>query len=197
MLPDDHSSASVTTSSMSNSTPAEPDLRFPVGRLTPTPAMNAAERSAAIDAIAAAPTWLREAVDGLSEEQLDSRYRPEGWTVRQVVHHVADSHINAYIRFRFGLTESQPTVKPYEEAAWAELEDARTLPVEVSLDLLDALHERLVTLLRSLHERDFARTIDHPDNGIMTMDALVGMYAWHGRHHTAHITALRERMQWS
>jgi uncharacterized damage-inducible protein DinB len=177
-------------------TSSGPDLRYPIGRLERRSSLSPDERRAAIDAIAAAPAKLRTAVKGLSDSQLDTPYRPGGWTVRQLVHHVADSHLNAYTRFRLALTEENPTIKPYEEAAWAELVDARTLPIGVSLDLLDALHERLVHLLRATPAEAFARTLNHPENGPMTMDTLLGIYAWHGRHHTAHVSALRERMKW-
>ena len=173
-----------------------PDLRYPIGRLERRASLSADERRAAIDAIAAAPAKLRTAVKGLSDSRLDTPYRPGGWTVRQLVHHVADSHMNAYTRFRLALTEDNPTIKPYAEAAWAELVDARTLPIGVSLALLDAMHERLVHLLRATPPDAFARTLNHPENGPMTMDALLGVYAWHGRHHTAHVSALRERMKW-
>jgi uncharacterized damage-inducible protein DinB len=173
------------------------DLRYPVGRLERKSSLTSSERRAAIDAIAAAPPALRAAVKGLTDAQLDTPYRPEGWTVRQVVHHVADSHMNAYMRFRLALTESNPTIKPYDEAKWAELPDARTLPIGVSLDLLDRLHDRLVHLLRATKDADFQRTLQHPENGPMTMDSLLAVYAWHGRHHTAHVTGLRERMKWS
>lgn len=151
----------------------------------------------AVDAIAAAPAGLRAAIRGLSDEQLDTPYRPAGWTVRQLVHHVADSHMNAYTRFRLAFTEENPTIKPYEEAKWAELEDARTMPVDVSLALLDAMHERLVTLLRTAPDSHFQRTLTHPENGPMTVDALLSIYSWHGKHHVAHVTSLRERMKWS
>ena len=175
----------------------DPDLRYPIGKLSRTSALTPDERASAIDAIAVAPANLEEAVSGLSDAQIDTPYRPGGWTVRQLVHHVADSHINAYIRFRFALTEDNPTIKPYEEAAWAELPDARSLPVSVSLRLLEGLHERWVTLLREVPHESFARTLVHPENGPMTVDGLLNTYAWHGRHHTAHVTALRERMGWS
>jgi uncharacterized damage-inducible protein DinB len=174
-----------------------PDLRYPIGRMERKTSLTADERRAAIDAIAAAPARLRTAVNGLTDSQLDTPYRPEGWTVRQVVHHVADSHMNAYTRFRLALTEDNPTIKPYDEAAWAELPDMRAMPVWVSLDLLDRLHERLVFMLRATAPGAFARTLVHPENGPMTLDALLGVYAWHGRHHTAHVTALRERMKWT
>ena len=182
---------------MSTSTPAEADLRYPIGKLVRTLQLTAEERRTAIDAIADAPRALRAAVANLTDAQLDTPYRADGWTVRQVVHHVADSHMNAYIRCRFALTEDNPTIKPYDEARWAELIDARTMPVDVSLALLETMHARLVTLLRSLSEGEFQRTLNHTQNGPMTVDALLGMYSWHGRHHVAHVTALRNRMQWS
>lgn len=182
---------------MSTTPPAEADLRYPIGRLQRTMQLSADERRAAIDAIADAPNALRAAVANLSDEQLDTPYRPGGWTVRQLVHHVADSHMNAYGRFRLAFTEDNPTIKPYDEAKWAELEDARTMPIDVSLDLLDRMHVRLVTLLRSVPSDDFQRTLTHPDNGPMTVDALLGVYSWHGRHHVAHVTALRSRMHWT
>jgi uncharacterized damage-inducible protein DinB len=182
---------------MSTTSPAEADLRYPIGKLVRTPQLTAEERISAIDALADVPRALRAAVANLSDAQLDTPYRPDGWTVRQVVHHVADSHMNAYSRFRLALTEDNPAIKPYDEARWAELEDARTMPVDVSLDLLDRMHARLVTLLRSLHEGDFRRALNHSQNGPMTVDALLGMYSGHGRHHVAHVSALRNRMQWS
>jgi uncharacterized damage-inducible protein DinB len=180
-----------------SATSSGPDLRYPIGRLERRTSLSVDERRAAVDAIAAAPAKLRTAVKGLSDSQLDTPYRPGGWTVRQLVHHVADSHMNAYTRFRLALTEDNPTIKPYEEAAWAELVDARTMPIGTSLDLLDAMHERLVHLLRATPAEAFARTLTHPENGPMTMDMLLGIYAWHGRHHTAHVSALRERMKWA
>jgi len=135
-------------------------------------------------------------VAGLTDAQLDTPYRPGGWTVRQVVHHLADSHIHSYIRFKLAVTEDQPTIKPYDEARWAELKEARTAPVEVSLDLIDALHRRWVMLLENMTDADFKRAFHHPENGIMPLEPTVEMYAWHGRHHVAHIQALRGRMGW-
>jgi uncharacterized damage-inducible protein DinB len=173
-----------------------PDLRYPIGKLERKSALSPDERRAAIEAIAAAPARLRTAVRDLGDSQLDTPYRPGGWTVRQLVHHVADSHMNAYTRFRLALTEDNPTIKPYDEAAWAELPDMRAMPVAVSLDLLDRLHERMVFMLRATPASAFARPLTHPENGPMTIDALLNVYAWHGRHHTAHVTALRERMKW-
>ncbi|HEU0077220.1 MAG TPA: putative metal-dependent hydrolase, partial [Longimicrobiaceae bacterium] len=147
--------------------------------------------------IADTPARLRAAVEGLSPEQLDTPYRPGGWTVRQLVHHLPDSHMNAYTRLKLALTEDEPTIKPYDEAAWALLEDSRSTPPEVSLTLLETLHDRWVRLMRALGPADFARTLRHPEMGTMRVDALVGLYAWHGRHHVAHITGLRERMGWT
>ncbi len=163
-------------------------LRYPVGRFAADDEVTPAKRTAWIDGIAAAPGNFRAAVKGLGERELDTPYRPGGWTVRQVVHHVADSHVNSYIRFRFALTEEQPTIKPYFEALWAELYDAKSLPVEVSLNLLDALHERWVVLLRSMTPDQFARTLYHPEWGTISLDFLLQVYAWHCRHHLAHIT---------
>jgi uncharacterized damage-inducible protein DinB len=178
------------------STPSGPDLAYPIGKMARTPSLTTSERRANVDAIAAAPAALRSAVTGLSDAQLDTPYRPGGWTVRQLVHHVADSHINAYTRFRLALTEGNPTIKPYDQGTWAELPDS-AMPVAVSLDLLERLHERLVFMLRATPDSAFARTLNHPENGPMTVDMLLGMYAWHGRHHTAHVTALRQRMRWA
>lgn len=178
-------------------TTSGPDLRYPIGKMERKTSLTADERRAAIDAIAAAPAKLRTAVKGLSDSQLDTPYRPGGWTVRQLVHHVADSHMNAYTRVRLALTEENPTIKPYDEAAWAELTDARSLPIGVSLDLLDSMHARLVSLLRATPADSFARALTHPENGPMTLDTLLVIYSWHGRHHTAHVTSLRERMKWS
>jgi uncharacterized damage-inducible protein DinB len=159
--------------------------------------MAPADRSREIEEILRTPEELRAALEELSAKQLDTPYREGGWTVRQVVHHVADSHLNAYTRFRLGLTEDEPLIKPYDEARWAELADARTAPVELSLVILEALHERWVLLLRSLSPADFERTVRHPQwSEPLTLDKLVALYAWHGRHHTAHILSLRERMGW-
>jgi len=175
---------------------SEQDLRYPIGPSDKSSPLTAGERAQRIDAIAVMPSQLRLAVSGLSDEQLDTPYRPGGWTVRQTVHHVADSHMNAFIRFRLGLTEDNPTIKPYDEQAWAELPDMR-LPIEVSLRLLEGLHERLAHMLQALPSASFERRIFHPENGPMTLDAVLSMYAWHGKHHTAHITSLRQRQGWS
>ncbi len=172
------------------------DLRYPVGRHQRPQSLTSEQRRTAIDAIAAAPTLLRAAVSGLDDRQLDTPYRPDGWTVRQVVHHVPDSHLNAYTRFKLTLTEDKPTIKPYQEDAWAQLADTRTTPVETSLTLLESLHERWVILLRSMMPADFSRMLNHPENGPMSLDQLLALYAWHGKHHVAHVTSLRQRMKW-
>lgn len=171
------------------------DVRYPIGRHEAVSTLTPEQRAEAIAQISAAPEELRRAVRGLDDRQLDTPYRDGGWTVRQVVHHVPDSHMHAYLRCKFLLTEPQPTVKTYEQGAWASTPETRA-PVEVSLALLDALHRRWVLLLKGVAPADFGRTLNHPENGLMTLDAIVAMYAWHGRHHTAHITSLRERMGW-
>jgi uncharacterized damage-inducible protein DinB len=169
------------------------DPRFPVGKYEPPKDVTTEMRRTAIEEIAAAPAKVRTALAGLNEAQLDTPYRDGGWTVRQVAHHIPDSHMNAYIRWRLALTETEPTIKPYAEDAWARLEDAAHAPVEVSLRLLESLHERWVRLLRSLKPEDFAKTFRHPDHGVRTLDWMLFLYAWHGRHHTAHITELRKQ----
>lgn len=173
------------------------DLRYPVGRFDVRAPVPAEQIPGWTQQIADTPARLRAAVEGLSPERLDTPYRPGGWTVRQVVHHLPDSHMNAYTRLKLALTEDEPTIKPYDEAAWALLEDSRSTPLEVSLTLLETLHDRWVRLMRALGPADFARTLRHPEMGTMRVDALVGLYAWHGRHHVAHITGLRERMGWT
>jgi hypothetical protein len=171
----------------------ETDLRYPIGRFEPVGNLTGAQRQRFIDEIAEAPARLAAAVAGLTPAQLDTPYRPGGWTVRQVVHHVPDSHINAYVRFKLALTESEPTIKPYDEVRWAELPDVMATPVETSLALLERLHERWVLLLRSLAPGAWPRKFKHPELGTLTLDDQVQLYAWHGRHHVAHITSLRER----
>lgn len=176
---------------------AATDLRYPVGKFErPTAPLTPAQRREFIDAIAEVPARLAEAIRGLSPAQLDTPYRPGGWTVRQVVHHLPDSHVNSYVRFKLALTEDEPTIKTYEENLWAQLPDSRDTPLETSIALLEHLHKRWVILLRSLQPGDFARTFRHPDWGRDTVDFLLAQYAWHGRHHVAHITALRERNGW-
>jgi uncharacterized damage-inducible protein DinB len=172
------------------------DLQYPIGEFQWSGTASDDDRRRAIAAIAAAPAQLRAAVAGLTSKQLDTPYRPDGWTIRQVVHHVPDSHMNAYVRFKLALTEEQPTIKPYQEARWAELADTKATPVETSLALLESLHERWVMLLRSMSAEDFARTLNHPETGVGTLDRTLALYAWHGAHHTAHVTSLRDRMSW-
>ena len=172
------------------------DLRYPTGRFSRPAALDEAGRAAAIEIIAGTPRKLRDAVAGLSDSQLDTPYRPDGWTVRQVVHHVADSHMNAYIRFKLALTEDVPTIKPYEEGAWAELADTRVVPVDVSLALLDSLHVRWIALLRAMTPADFERMLTHPESGRQRLEQVLALYAWHGPHHVAHVTSLRQRMGW-
>jgi hypothetical protein len=171
-------------------------LSYPVGRFERPDSLTDAQRKDAIASIAATPKRFRDAIAGLNDRQLDTPYRPDGWTVRQVAHHVPDSHMNAYIRFKLALTEDNPTIKPYEEAEWAKLADVRATPVETSLALLDHLHARWDTILRAMTASDFARTLHHPENGKLTLDQMLALYEWHGRHHTAHITSLRERNGW-
>ena len=174
----------------------EQDLRYPIGRYERvTTSLGPAERTAYISDIAAAPSLVRSALDGLDGEQLDEPYRPGGWTVRQVVHHLADSHLNSYVRFKLALTEDEPTVKPYDEKAWAELTDSRMDP-ETSVVLLDMLHRRWVALLEDLTVEQWARRFAHPERGPMNLDETLALYAWHGKHHVAHITRLRERKGW-
>jgi len=172
------------------------DLQYPIGKFQWGGAITDKQREELIAQVAQAPAQLRQAVTGLTQEQVDTPYRPEGWTVRQVVHHLPDSHMNTYIRFRLALTENEPTIKPYDQERWAVLEDARTAPIELSLALLESLHSRWVLLLRSLRPQDFGRTLRHPELGVLTLDRYLSLVAWHGRHHIAHITSLRGRMGW-
>jgi len=175
---------------------SDEQLRYPIGHYQPPTEIGKAQREVWLADVAALPGKLRSAVSDLSEEQLDTAYRPGGWTVRQVVHHLADSHLNSYQRFRLAVTEQSPLIKPYDEAAWAELPDAKNAPVTDSLSLLDGLHARWIALLRSLDEAAFARTFRHPELGEKRLDWTLGLYAWHCRHHVAHICNLRERMSW-
>lgn len=172
------------------------DPRYPIGGPPRAEAVDAAQSSHYIAGIAALPENLRSAVDGLSAEQLDTPYREGGWTVRQVVHHVADSHMQAYGRMRLALTEDWPVIAPYNEKLWAELEDSRTLPVEVSLELLSPLHRRWVTLLKSLKGADWERGYTHPERGRVTLLAAAATYEWHSRHHVAHVMELRKSRGW-
>ena len=172
------------------------DLRYPIGKFHFEGPLTESQKRASLDDIARAPANLRAAVKGLSDVQLDTAYRPGGWTVRQVVHHVPDSHLNSYVRFKLALTEDEPTIKPYAEDRWAELADTKSTPIEVSLTLLESLHDRWVRLLRSLTPEEWKRTFRHPELGAMTLEKTLALYAWHGRHHVTHITSLREREQW-
>ena len=173
------------------------DPRFPIGKFKYAGASSEPERKRFIEEIAATPAQLRAAVRGLSPDQLDTPYRQGGWTVRQLAHHVPDSHLNSYVRFKLALTENEPTIKSFDEGRWAELADTRTTPVEISLSLLDSLHQRWTNLLRSLSGSDWKRTFRHPERGVMTLDEALAMYAWHGKHHVAHITRVREEKGWN
>jgi uncharacterized damage-inducible protein DinB len=172
------------------------DLRYPAGKYTRPERLTAAEREAAIAELAGLPANLRAAVAGLADAQLDTPYRPGGWTVRQVVHHVPDSHANAYVRFKLGLTEEAPAVRPYEEKLWAELPEAKSAPVEPSLAFLAALHGRWVLALQAVAPEQWERTVVNPETGRYTLDQLLALYAWHSRHHVAHVTELRRREGW-
>jgi hypothetical protein len=172
------------------------DPRYPLGRFTPDPNPTPATRNRHIEQIAATPSAMRQTISGLTKDQLDTPYREGGWSVRQVIHHVPDSHLNAYIRFKWALTEDAPTIKPYDEGAWAQMKDSELTPVDVSLTLLESLHARWTVLLQSLRVEDFQRKFIHPDSGPHDLDWLLGLYSWHGNHHVAHITSLRERMGW-
>lgn len=172
------------------------DLRFPIGEFDRTQEITSEKVDRWIEEIADAPSRLRAAVSGLTDAQLDTPYRPEGWTLRQVVHHLADSHMNSYIRIKLALTEDNPTIRTYYEDRWAELPEARTAPVELSLKLLDAIHERWTLVLRNLTPEQRARAFVHPDSGATPLDMNIGIYAWHGNHHIAHITSARGREGW-
>jgi uncharacterized damage-inducible protein DinB len=170
--------------------------RYPIGRYAPPSSIDEEQRRAWIQQIERLPAGVRDAVADLNETQLEVPYRANGWTIRQVVHHLPDSHMNSYTRFRLALTEDNPAIKAYEEAAWAELADARSAPIELSLSLLESLHRRWVILLRSMGAADFARTFQHPEAGRTTLDHSLGLYAWHGRHHLAQIMGVRQRHGW-
>jgi hypothetical protein len=172
------------------------DPRYPIGKFERRDELTGEERRAMIEQIASAPLHMRNAVDGLTPAQLDTPYREGGWTLRQVVHHVPDSHVNAYCRFKLALTEESPTIKPYDEGRWAELADSHDTPIKTSLAMLESLHYRWVCLLRSMKPADFQRQLKHPESGAMTVDNLLALYAWHGRHHVAHITSTREQRGW-
>jgi uncharacterized damage-inducible protein DinB len=172
------------------------DRKFPIGPFSFQAPSTPEQRKQWIAEIAEAPAKFRAAVAGLNDEQLNTPYRDGGWTVRQVIHHVPDSHLNAYIRFKLALTENEPTIKPYDEAAWAELSDTRDTPLEVSLAMLENLHTRWVRPIGAMSDADFVKQFRHPERGVVTLETNLAMYAWHGKHHAAHITSLRERNQW-
>lgn len=171
------------------------DPRYPIGKFSYAGPLTAEQKKQCLDDIAQAPAKLRAAVRGLSDAQLDTPYRDGGWTVRQLAHHVPDSHVNAYIRFKLALTEDDPTIKPYFEDRWAELPDSKA-PIESSLALLESLHQRWTTVLRNLSDADWKRTFRHPELGSMPLEKNLALYSWHGRHHVAHVTSLRERNGW-
>ncbi|GAB4287012.1 MAG: bacillithiol transferase BstA [Ignavibacteriaceae bacterium] len=172
------------------------DLRYPIGKFSFRGNYSNEEIASFIDEIEALPTVLKHAVAGLNEAQLNTPYREGGWTVKQVIHHLADSHINAYVRTKLALTESDTTIKTYDQEKWANTKEIRLTPVSVSIDLLSALHMRWVLLLRSLEKEQLKKNFIHPESGIKTIEWLIALYAWHGNHHTAHITSLKERMGW-
>ena len=172
------------------------DPRYPIGEFSFDGTLTEAQKVKHLDDIEQAPARLRAAVRGLSDPQLDTPYRDGGWTVRQVVHHVPESHMNSYIRFKLALTEDEPTIRPYMEDRWAKLPDATTAPVELSLVLLESLHKRWMLVLRAMKPEEWKRTFRHPEIGLMTLEKALALYSWHGRHHVAHVTSLRERMGW-
>jgi hypothetical protein len=169
------------------------DLQYPIGKFIRKPSLSPDERLGLIQSISDLPPQLRAIVAGLTEHQMGLPYRPDGWKIRQVVHHVADSHMNAFIRFKLALTEQEPTIKPYDEKLWAQLDDADSALVESSLRLVEGLHARWTVLLRSINQKDFTRPFNHPERGTMLLDDILQLYAWHGKHHVAHIAAFRER----
>jgi hypothetical protein len=171
-------------------------LQYPIGEFIYKDDISSEARNSYIKEIENLPAKLRNAVKGLTNEQLDTPYRHDGWTIRQVVHHIPDSHLNAYVRMKLALTEEVPTIKTYEEKEWAKLKEYYQTPVEVSLNLLESLHKRWIILLNSLEVNDFKKELRHPDWGLITLDFITAQYAWHGNHHVAHITSLRERMGW-
>ncbi|MGI8885039.1 MAG: YfiT family bacillithiol transferase [Pyrinomonadaceae bacterium] len=174
---------------------AENDLRFPIGKFDSGREITPELRRKFIKEIKDLPGNLSNAVAELCDERLDTPYRPEGWTVRQTVHHIADSHLNSYCRFKFALTEDVPTIRPYYEDRWAELKDSE-MPIDVSMKIIEGVHARWANLLDSMSDEDFQRKLIHPETGEWTLEKLLGLYEWHGNHHTAHITKLRERNNW-
>lgn len=174
----------------------EDSLQYPIGQFDWSQPITLEQRNQWMTDIENTPTSLKSALSGLTAEQLDTPYRPAGWSVRQVAHHLPDSHMNSYIRFKLALTEEKPTIKPYMEDRWATLADSRDTPIETSLVLLSALHERWVILLKSMLCEDFQHSFTHPESGLVTLEQAIGLYAWHGRHHIAQIISLRQRMNW-
>ena len=172
------------------------DPRYPIGKFNYEGPPSEEQRKKLIEDIAQTPAALRAAVKGLSAEQIETPYRDGGWTVRQVVHHVPESHMNAYIRFKLALTEDEPTIKPYEEDRWAKLSDVQSTPLDVSLSLLELLHDRWVRVLKSIRPEEWKRSFKHPELGVVPLEKNLCLYSWHGRHHVAHITELRKRMSW-
>ena len=172
------------------------DPRYPIGKFSYSGPPTAEERKKYLDDIEQTPARFHEALSSLSDQQLNTAYRDGGWTLRQLAHHLPDSHMNAYIRFKLALTEDEPTIKPYMENLWAELPEAKIAPIKVSLALLDSLHERWMLMLWQFGEADWKRTFRHPELGAMSLEKTVTLYSWHGRHHVAHVTSLREKMGW-
>jgi hypothetical protein len=176
--------------------PAIEQLRYPIGKFSFPESTTAQQRTEWIRDIFETPGKVRAAAAGLSPKQLDTPYRPGGWTVRQVIHHVPESHMNSYVRFKLALTEDTPIIKPYDEGLWAKLPDVQETPVEVSLALLESLHQRWVRVLELMTDADYARQFRHPELGLVRLDQNLALYAWHGKHHVAHLTTLRARMGW-
>jgi hypothetical protein len=172
------------------------DPRYPVGKFSFDGNMTEQQKAQCLDEIEQTPARLRAAVRGLNDLQLDTPYRDGGWTVRQVVHHVPDSHMNSYVRFKLALTEDEPTIRPYMENLWAELPEAKSAPIELSLTLLESLHQRWMLALRGIKPEEWKRNLRHPEMGLLSLEKTLALYAWHGRHHVAHVTSLRERMGW-
>jgi len=173
-----------------------PDPRYPIGKFSFDGTLTPQQKAQHLNDIEQTPARLRSAVRGLSDEQLNTPYRDGGWTVRQVTHHVPESHMNAYIRFKLALTEVEPTIRPYMEDRWAELPDSKQAPVEVSLALLENLHERWTMVLKNIPDADWKRNFRHPEMGLLSLEKTLALYAWHGKHHVAHVTTLREKMGW-
>ena len=172
------------------------DPRYPIGKFTFDGTLITEQKKQYLNDIEQTPAQLRAAVGGLSEQQLNTPYREGGWTVRQLAHHVPDSHMNAYIRFKLALTEDEPTIRPYMEDRWAELPESKQAPIEVSLALLDSLHQRWTMVLRNIADADWKRNFRHPEMGLLSLEKTLALYSWHGRHHVAHVTSLREKMGW-